>query len=94
MLEFIRHCLGLLLSVFKSRASLQTENLALRHQLSVSQHKVEKPKVQPVDRILWSLLVKVWTDWRKAFVFVRAETVIRWQRMRFRSGPYTAHVVS
>lgn len=42
MLEFIKLCLGLSLSVFKSRAALQTENLALRHQLCVYQRSIKR----------------------------------------------------
>ena len=45
VLELIRPYLGLLLSLFKSRAALQAENLALRHQLCVHQRNVKRPKV-------------------------------------------------
>jgi transposase InsO family protein len=84
MIEFIRLCLGLLLSIFKSRAALQAENLALRHQLCVYLRSVTKPKVQRADRILWSFLAKTWPEWRDALIFVKPETVIRWQRKRFK----------
>jgi hypothetical protein len=33
---------------------------------------------------LWSFLAKVWSDWKQALIFVKPETVIRWQRKRFR----------
>ena len=56
MTEFIRLCTGFLAAVLKSRAGLQVENLALRHQLCVYQRSVKRPKVKPADRILWSLL--------------------------------------
>ena len=47
MIEFIRLCVSFLVSTFRSRATLQAENLALRHQLCVYQRSVKRPKVQP-----------------------------------------------
>ena len=38
-----------LASIFKSRANLHVENLALRHQLCVLQRSVKRSKVKPVD---------------------------------------------
>lgn len=84
MLELIRPCLGLLLSAFKFRVALQAENLALRHQLCVYQRSIKRPNVQPADRVLWSLLARVWTGWKDALIFVKQDTVIRWQRKRFK----------
>ena len=71
-------------SVFKSRAALQLENLALRHQLSVLHRSVKKPKLTPFDRLLWAWLCGVWADWRSALVVVKPETVIAWHRKGFR----------
>ena len=42
------------LSVFRSRAVLQLEILALRHQLGVLQRSVKKPKLNRFDRFLWA----------------------------------------
>jgi hypothetical protein len=42
---------------FQSRAALQLEILALRHQLGVLlQRSVERPKLTPADRSLWAWL--------------------------------------
>jgi len=71
-------------SFILSRASLQAENLALRHQLCAYQRSVNKPRIQPADRILWSLLAKAYKGWEDALLFVKPETVLRWQRKRFR----------
>jgi hypothetical protein len=38
---------------FRSRAALQWEILALRHQLGVLQRSVKWPKLTPADRLLW-----------------------------------------
>src|SRR5205814_8266252 len=70
-------------SVFKTRAALQLENLALRHQLGVLHRSVKKPKLTPFDRLLWAWLCGVWADWRSARVVVKPETVIAWHRKGF-----------
>jgi putative transposase len=71
-------------SIFKSRAALQLENLALRHQLSVLHRSVKRPKLTTVDRFLWARLCGIWTDWRSAILLVKPETVIAWHRQGFR----------
>ena len=71
-------------SVFQTRAALQLENLALRHQLGVLQRSVKKPKLTPLDRLLWAWLCGVWPDWRSALIVVKPETVIAWHRKGFR----------
>jgi putative transposase len=69
---------------FKSRATLQLENLALRHQLGVLHRSVKRPKLTPPDRILWVWLYAVWNGWRSALVIVKPDTVIAWYRKSFR----------
>ena len=64
----------------KSRATLQLENLALRHQLGVLRRAVKRPKLTSADRLLWTWLCEVWSDWRSALVIVKPETVIGWHR--------------
>ncbi|PYT29836.1 MAG: hypothetical protein DMG57_10260 [Acidobacteria bacterium] len=72
------------LSFFRTRAALQLENLALRHQLGVLHRYVKKPKLTPLDRLLWAWLCGVWPDWRSALIVVKPETVIAWHRKGFR----------
>ena len=69
---------------FRTRAALQIEVLALRHQLSVLQRSVRRPKLTAADRFLWSRLSRFWTSWRSALVIVKPETVITWHRKGFR----------
>ncbi len=74
-----------LLSIFRSRAALELENLALRHQIGVLQRSARKrPKLTPVDRWLWIWLSGIWSDWRWALAMVQPETVIAWHRGGFR----------
>ena len=60
---------------FRTRTSLQLENLALRHQLTVYQRS---------DRLFWAWLSRLWSGSRGALMFVQPRTVIAWQRKRFR----------
>ena len=71
-------------ATFRSRAVLQLENLALRHQLGVLQRSVKRPKLTSTDRLLWAWLCAVWSGWRSALVMVKPDTVIAWHRKGFR----------
>jgi hypothetical protein len=72
-------------SVLKTRAALQLENVALRHQIGVLQRSAKKrPQLHPADRLLWVWLFRIWTDWRSSLVIVKPETVIGWHRKAFR----------
>ena len=72
-------------SIFRSRAALQLENLALRHQIGVLQRSARKrPKLTPGDRLLWVFLSHLWRDWRSALAIVKPETVVAWHRAGFR----------
>jgi len=72
-------------SLLKSRASLQMENLALRHQIGVLQRSaMKRPKLATADRVVWVWLSGVWADWRSALVIVKPETVMAWYRQGFR----------
>jgi hypothetical protein len=62
----------------KSRATLELENLALRHQLIVLSRSVRWLKLTSGDRILWTWLCAVLSDWRSALAVVKPETVIGW----------------
>ena len=37
-----------------------------------------------MDRLLWVGLARVWAGWKQALVIVSPDTVLRWQRRRFR----------
>jgi transposase InsO family protein len=68
----------------QSRAVLQIEILALRHQLGVLQRSVKRPRLTKADRFFWIWLSQAWADWRSAIVIVKPETVLAWQRKSFR----------
>ena len=69
----------------RSRAELQLEVLALRHQLQVLQRtRPRRIRLAKTDRWLWVVLARIWTGWRTALVVVKPETVIAWHRQGFR----------
>src|SRR5215470_19899770 len=72
------------LSLFRTRAALQLEILALHHQLGVLQRSVKKPKLNRFDRCLWAWLYGAWAEWRSALRIVKPATVIAWHREGFR----------
>ena len=85
MRDVVISLLAGLASTFRTRASLQLEILALRHQLGVLQRKeCRRLRLRASDRFLWVMLLRVWTDWRTAMVLVKPETVIGWHRRGFR----------
>jgi hypothetical protein len=71
--------------MFRSRAMLELENLALRHQLGVLQRSARKrPRLTPADRLLSVGLSRLWRDWRSVLAIVKPETVVAWHRAGFR----------
>ena len=85
MLIFLATLVATLPSILRSRAALALENLALRQQIGVLQRAARKrPKLTHLDRLLWTWLTRVWSDWRSALAIVQPETVIAWHRKGFR----------
>jgi transposase InsO family protein len=71
-------------SCARSRAVLQLEVLALRHQLQVLQRtRPRRVRLEKADRWLWMWLFRIWTGWRPALVIVEPETVVAWHRRGF-----------
>ena len=70
----------------RTRAELQAEILALRHQLLVLQRfsRDRRLRLDRADRLLWVWLSRFWNGWRSALLIVRPETVIAWHRQGFR----------
>jgi len=85
MLISLATLLATLFSIFRSRAAVQLENLALRHQIGVLRRSArERPKLTSGDRLLWICLSRFCRDWRSALTIVKPETVVAWHRAGFR----------
>ena len=85
MITLLLHLLRLLPFLFGGHRQFALENLALRQQLAVYKRLAPRPKLRPADRLFWAGLARVWTGWRQALVIVSPDTVLRWQRRRFRA---------
>src|SRR5215471_9503903 len=68
---------------FQSRADLQVEILALRHQILVLQRENPKPKLKPVDQHFWVALSQSCSRWCEALWMVKAATVSDWATSGF-----------
>lgn len=86
MLAPILHALlAFSVALFRTRCAMQLEILALRHQLAVYQRSIRRPRIQPVDRLLWAWLARLWSGWQDALTVVQPRTVVAWQQKRFRA---------
>ena len=77
-------CFALIASTFRTRAALQAEILARRHQLAVFQKNgPRRLRLHRCDRLLWVLWYRFWSGWRRCLAMVQPDTVIRWHRKAF-----------
>ncbi len=71
-------------SLLRNQAELAAENLALRQQLSILEHKSKRPRLRNRDRMFWAWLSRLWSNWRSVLVIVQPETVVRWHQLGFK----------
>src|SRR5260221_12050394 len=73
-----------LVGAFRSRVSLEAENMILRHQLNVLRRKSPKwPTFGMLDRLIFAGLYRLAPKALVASAIVKPETAIRWHRARF-----------
>ncbi len=70
--------------LFSGHQAVAIENAALRLQLAAFQRRRKRPVLTVLDRLFWTTLRRVWPGWRSALLYVQPDTVVRWQRERFR----------
>jgi hypothetical protein len=81
MLTLLRFIVSVLVRRFRSRAVLELENLALRHQLHVlRRQRPGRPRLFAIDRLLWVWLYRLWPCCLEVMVLVKPATVIQWHR--------------
>ena len=85
MMRLLEFLLSLFTSTFRTRASLQAEIAALRHQVAVYQKSGVRARITPGDRLLWAVIARFWSQWRTVLYFVQPRTVVDWQKKRFRN---------
>jgi putative transposase len=85
MLKHARSIVGALTRRFRSRAVVELENLALRHQLHVlRRQRPGRPHLIALDRLLWVWLYRLWPRCLDTMALVKPATVIQWHRQGFR----------
>jgi putative transposase len=85
MLTFLAAVASLLSFRLRSRASLELEVIALRHQLGVlKRQRPGRAKLLDADRLLWIWLYRIWPQAINAMVLVKPTTVLEWHRRGFR----------
>ena len=85
MLKLERSVISVVARRFRSRAVVELENLALRHQLHVlRRQRPDRPRLFAIDRLLWVLLYRLWPRCLEAMVLVKPATAIQWHRQGFR----------
>ena|SRR5215213_6398289 len=85
MKDLFKLIVGVLASLFRSRAKLEAEILILRQQINVLRRRApSRPHLNNTDRFLF-----VWLHWFPcvlgAIAIVRPDTIIRWHRAGFRA---------
>ena len=84
MLLLLQTLLAAVRALFRPRAALVLENLALRQQLAVLKRTSPRPQLRRLDRVFWVALLAPWSRWRDVLVVVKPETVVAWHRAGFR----------
>ncbi|MFZ0468011.1 MAG: hypothetical protein WAL92_03745 [Thiogranum sp.] len=65
MKTIVKALLAFLMILFRSRATLRLEIVALQHQLTDYQRTTQRPGIQPGIRLFWCCLSRWWSGWRR-----------------------------
>jgi hypothetical protein len=86
MKDLFKLILGVLASLFKSRAGLEAEILILRQQINVLRRRAPKrPHLNNTDDFLFVWLYHWYPAVLGAIAIVRPKTIIRWNHAEFRA---------
>src|SRR5450756_716734 len=86
MTDLLKLIVGVLASLFMSRAKLEAEILVLRQQINVLRRRApNRPHLNNTDRFLFVWLYRWFPSVLGAIAIVRPETIIRWHRAGFRA---------
>src|SRR5674476_1224962 len=86
MKDLFKLILGVLASLFKSRATLEAEILVLRQQINVLRRTApKKQSFCAIDRLIFVSLYRLFPKVCDALAIVKPDTIIRWHRAGFRS---------
>src|SRR5262245_20923337 len=86
MLDLFKLILRLIADLFRSRASLEAEILALRQQINVLQRlRPKRPMLTSLDRMVLGWICRRFPNACGTLAIVQPETVLRWHRAGFRT---------
>jgi putative transposase len=84
MITLLSAICSLLSFRLRSRASLELELVALRHQVTVlRRQRPGRPRLFSTDRLLWVWLYRIWPQVLNTMVLVKPATVVQWHRKGF-----------
>src|SRR6266436_4109508 len=85
MITILSTVVSILAFRLRSRASLELELIALRHQVTVMRRQHPgRLRLFSTDRLLWVWLYRIWPQVLNAMVLVKPATVVQWHRKGFR----------
>lgn len=82
MLKFL---LLFFLNSFKTKSQLKLEIVILTKQIDILQRTNPKIILKKSDRLFFSIMKDLLTNWKERLFIVKPETVIKWHRTAFRS---------
>ena len=85
MIQILRLILTQMVLSLRSRADLQVENLALRHQIEILKRTAPKrARLTKTDRLIFTWLLRLWPKSAQLVRIVHPKTLVRWHREGFR----------
>ncbi len=85
MKTILRPLLATLAGLFRSRAVLHMEILALRQQLAmVTERDGKRLRFRRRERLFWVWLYRIWPGCLQTLHVFKADTLVRWHRKGFR----------
>src|SRR5665811_116386 len=85
MITILSALVSLLSFRVRSRASLELELVALRHQVTVlRRQRPGQLRLFSTDRLIWVWLYRIWPRCLDTMVLVKPATVVQWHRQGFR----------
>jgi hypothetical protein len=76
MIPLLRHFLGWIVGVFRSREDLILENLALRQQLFALHTKRPRHRLSTMHKLFWIALRRLWSEWKAPLILVTPRAVV------------------
>jgi hypothetical protein len=76
--------LAILKAFFLNRSFLAAENILLCQQLIILKRSVKRPILKRSDRIIITIITKLYRNWKKVLLIISLDTIIKWHRKRFR----------